>query len=167
MNAKRLIPLAFTAILLLGACRGRHSSALSAESHAPGTTLARTPAACQAYPAGAPGVIRTFCNGPAKVNLTVAGVTHPLAGGVCRPSDGAFNLDLGVVSGPDLAGPKPDHVGLTAPVAAGAFNGATLAVTVDGKAYAVRRNDGQVSPAGGSFEGVADSGEVIKADFTC
>ncbi|MDR3509375.1 MAG: hypothetical protein P4L64_15895 [Caulobacteraceae bacterium] len=143
-------------------------SAVSAESHAPGTTLASTPAACAAYPVGAAGVVRTFCDGTAKVKLTVNGVDHLLTGGACSTTGGVFSLNLGVVAGPGLAGPKPDYVGLTTQVAAGPFTDAVLTVNIGGKGYVLTQNSGEVSPTGGTFQGVArHKGPKISATFTC
>jgi hypothetical protein len=143
-------------------------SATSAESHAPGTTLASAPAACTAYPAGAPGVVRSFCNGPAVVKLTVDGVDHLLKGGSCSTSGGVFNLNLGVVAGRELAGPKPDYVGLNAKVASGPFTDGVLVVHIAGKAYTITHNSGQVGPVGGDFSGVGRRGHPkVSASFTC
>jgi hypothetical protein len=151
----------------LSACQPHKSSASSADSHAPGTTTASLPASCSKYPQGAPGVIRTFCDGPAVVKVTVAGVPHTLSGGSCSTMGGAFSLNLGVVAGPDLAGPKPDYVSLTTQAATGPFTNAVLAVNVDGKGYAVTENSGTVAAGGGSFTGKALTGEDISGAFTC
>ena len=103
------------------------------------------------------------------VKLTVAGVDHTLTGGSCQPTAATFALNLGVVAGPDLAGPKPDYVGLTAPVANGPFSNGVLAVDIDGKGYAIVPNSGSVSPTGGSFTGKAmgAGGPDISGTFTC
>ena len=101
------------------------------------------------------------------MNVSVAGVAHALNGGVCETQGPMFSLNLGVVSGPDLAGPKPNYVGLTTQVASGAFTNAVLAVNVDGKAYAVTQNSGTVSPTGGTFAGKAMGGEEVSGSFTC
>ncbi|MDR3510812.1 MAG: hypothetical protein P4L73_04215 [Caulobacteraceae bacterium] len=163
----RLRPALALALLPLAACHPK-TGASSADSHAPGTTTASQPAACGKYPAGAPGVIRTFCDGPAVVKVTVAGVQHTLTGGVCSTEGGIFALNLGVVAGPDLAGPKPDYVGLSAPITSGHFTNATLAVNVDGKGYALTENSGDLTPAGGAFTGKAfGGGEAVTGSFTC
>ncbi len=156
--------------LLIGACHPPKpkGSATSAESHAPGTTLASAPAACAAYPAGSPGVIHAFCNGPATVKLTVDGADHMLKGGSCSISGGVFSLNLGVVAGRDLAGPKPDYIGLNAKVASGPFTDGTLVVHIGGKAYAIPHNTGQIGPAGGDFSGAGRRGRPkVSATFTC
>jgi hypothetical protein len=168
MFRPRLSALALAAVLPLAACKGHHKpGASSADSHAPGTTTASVPADCAKYPQGAPGVIRTFCDGPAVVKVSVAGVAHTLNGGVCETQGAMFSLNLGVVSGPDLAGPKPDYVGLTAQTTSGPYTNAVLAVNVEGKAYAVTQNSGTVSPVGGTFAGKALSGEDVSGSFTC
>lgn len=158
---------AILACLALVACSNRdRGGASSADSHAPGTTDATVAAACSAYPMGSAGVIRTFCDGPATVNLTIAGVLHTMKGGTCEGQDGPFTLNLGVISGPGLAGPKPDYIGLSTPNA-GPFTNAVLSVTVDGKDYAVPTNAGQVGAQGGAFSGTAMTGEAISGAFTC
>ena len=169
MSRLRLFLAALVAAAPLAACHPHKSSASSADSHAPGTTTATVAADCSKYPQGAPGVIRTFCDGTAVVKLTVAGVDHTLTGGSCQPTAATFALNLGVVAGPDLAGPKPDYVGLTAPVANGPFSNGVLAVDIDGKGYAIVPNSGSVSPTGGSFTGKAmgAGGPDISGTFTC
>jgi hypothetical protein len=159
---------AAAALLPLMACHAHKSSASSADSHAPGTTTARVPADCGKYPPGAPGVVRTFCDGPAVVKLTVAGQPRTLTGGTCSTTGGVFSLNLGVVAGPELAGPRPDYFGLTAPSASGAFTNAVLALNIDGKGYALTENTGQVGAAGGSFTGKAmGGGPDVAGTFTC
>jgi hypothetical protein len=169
MPRLRLLLVAFMATAPLAACHPHKSSASSADSHAPGTTTATVAADCSKYPQGAPGVIRTFCDGPAVVKLTVAGIEHTLTGGSCQPAAASFALNLGVVAGPDLAGPKPDYVGLTAPVANGPFNNGVLAIDIDGKGYAIIPNSGSVSSTGGSFAGkaIGAGGPDISGTFTC
>ena len=169
MSRLRLFLAALVAAAPLAACHPHKSSASSADSHAPGTTTATVAADCSKYPQGAPGVIRTFCAGTAVVKLNVAGVDHTLSGGSCQPAATTFALNLGVVAGPDLAGPKPDYVGLTAPVANGPFSNGVLAVDINGKAYVIVPNSGSVSPTGGSFTGKAmgAGGPDISGTFTC
>jgi hypothetical protein len=160
--------IALAALLPLAACNAHKSGASSADSHAPGTTTASVAAECGKYPPGAPGVIRTFCDGPAVVKLTVGGVAHTLTGGACSTAGGLFALNLGVVAGPDLAGPKPDYFGLSVPAPSGHFVNAGLSVSVDGKAYAVTENSGDVTPTGGTFTGkAAGGGPEISGSFTC
>jgi hypothetical protein len=169
MPAARSLAFACCALAALGGCgpKAKHSAA-SAESHAPGTTMASAPAACAAYPAGAPGVIRTFCDGPATIKLNVDGAEHELKGGSCQTGGGVFSLNLGVVAGPDLAGPRPDYVGLATGVASGPFSGAVLSLTIDGKPSAIVTNSGEIGPAGGSFSGMGPGGKPkVTATFTC
>jgi hypothetical protein len=160
------------AALTLAACSPKSSGSANPDSHAPGTTLATVPGSCASYPAGAPGVIRTFCDGTAVVKVQVAGVDHTLSGGTCSTSP-VFSLNLGVVSNDQLGGPKPDYVGLTvlappaAGAAAGSFANAVLAVTVGGKTYSVTRNTGTAGPAGGTFTGTARKGVAVTGSFTC
>jgi len=158
------------AALLLAAC-GRQEAktgASSAESHAPGTTLATTAGACGAYSAGTPGVIRTFCGGPATVKAFVAGKEYDLSGGTCATEGPMFSINLGVVSTPELGGPRPDYFGLTVPAGGGHFTNAVLTLNVGGKSYALTTNSGDASPTGGTFTGAAfgDSAPVT-GSFTC
>jgi len=163
----RFPPLALCALVALGGCHAHKSGASSADSHAPGTTTASVAADCGKYPQGAPGVIRTFCNGTAVVKLSVGGVAHALSGGSCQIVGNIFTLNLGVVSGPGLAGPKPDYIGMTAPTADGPFTNATLTLTVGGKGYTVAENSGEITGRAGSFAGKAATGEAIEGAFTC
>ena len=151
----------------MAACSPK-SGAPSAESHAPGTTTAAVAGSCTEYPKGAPGVINTFCDGTATVNLTVGAKAYALRGGTCSADASHFTLNLGVVASGELAGPKPDYVGLTVQGPQGPFSNAVLIVVVDGKAYSPAPNSGDVGPSGGHFEGetVAD-GTKVSASFTC
>lgn len=171
MTGLRPYLLASAALLtLLGGCRAPKpkAGAASAESHAPGTTLAQVPAACAAYPMGSPGVVRTFCSGPAVVKLTINGAEHLLKGGSCASTGAIFSLNLGVVSGPGLAGPPPDYIGLTVSAPPGPFNDGALTVHYGGKAYLLPHNSGQAAPTGGEFSGVARKGHAkVSASFTC
>ena len=118
---------------------------------------------------GAPGVINAFCKGPAKVTVTIDGKPpHSLTGGTCgRRANGDFTLNLGVLGTRDLAGPRPDYVGLKAPIGQGAFDSGALIVNVDGKSYIVTTNHGAVGPGGGSFAGVTRRGHKVTGAFTC
>jgi len=159
-----------TATLLLIGC-GRQEAkggANSAESHAPGTTLATAAGPCASYVQGTPGVVNTFCGGPATVKAFVSGKQYDLSGGTCGLRNGMFNVNLGVVSTADLGGPKPDYFGLTAPAGAGHFTNAALILTVGGKAYALTSNSGDFTAAGGTFTGAAMSDSApVTGSFTC
>jgi len=155
------------AVLAAGCAPRGHSSAISADSHAPGTTLAKVAAGCAAYPPGAPGVIRADCAGRARVDLTLGARAYPLQGGHCSSGAGGFRLDLGVVAGPDLAGPKPDQFTLSTPVATGAFTDAKVTMTIDGKTYRIRPASGEITPAGGTLTGVAPGLGVVRGAFSC
>jgi hypothetical protein len=169
MNLRHLTVAATAALAAgLGGCGDHNTGASSAESHAPGTTLAAKPGPCEAYPAGAPGVVRTYCDGPATVTIHAAGADHLLKGGSCSTANGEFALNLGVVSNAELGGPKPDYVGITAPVASGPFSNAMIAVTLDGTTYALTENTGEITAKGGSFNGVPiGGGEPVTGTFSC
>jgi hypothetical protein len=170
MSAVRSAAAIAACALALAAC-GRHENkagASSADSHAPGTTMATAPGSCSSYQAGTPGVIRTFCDGSAVVKVNVAGTDYVLKGGTCQVQGPMFVLNLGVVSGPELGGPKPDYVGLTTQTASGPFTNAVLTATVGGKGYALTTNSGTVSPTGGTFEGTAYGDKTkVTGSFTC
>lgn len=168
MNVKRSIPAALAiGVVALAACT-RHDGAPSAESHAPGTTQAATPGPCGSYPKGVAGVINTFCDGPAVVNLTIGAKTYTLHGGACSTDAGVFTLNLGVVSTEELAGPKPDLISLSTPEPAGPFDNAALTVTVDGKNYPLTANSGVLNDKTGSFEGLDNAdGVKVSGSFTC
>jgi len=168
-RALLILPLIGLALAACGPDAAKGVGAASAESHAPGTTLAMVPGSCAAYPKGAPGVINTFCNGPAKVTVNVNGKPHSLTGGTCVANAAArtFTLNLGVLGTRELAGPRPDYIGLTAPTDQGPFSGAALVVNLDGKAYVVRGNSGVVGPTGGTFSGTARHGRKIEGSFSC
>jgi hypothetical protein len=144
------------------------SSAISAESHAPGTTAAIIAAPCKAYPKDAPGVVGAYCDGRAVVKLTVGDKPYTLQGGTCAVQNGVFSLNVGVLGNKDLAGPKPDYIGLTTSAAPGPFTNATLKVIIDGKTYRVRANTGETSSAGGHFDGVSAAKHVkVTGVFSC
>ena len=156
--------------ILLAGCgqREARSGANSAESHAPGTTLATTAGPCASYVQGTPGVVNTFCSGPATVKAFVSGKEYDLTGGACSTSAGLFSVNLGVVSTADLGGPKPDYFGLSVPSGSAHFTNATLVLTVGGKAYALTSNSGDFTPAGGTFTGAAAGDPApVTGSFTC
>ena len=166
----RTAPIVLACALALAGCHdaAKGVGAQSAESHAPGTTMAVVPGSCASYPKGAPGVINAFCKGPAKVTVSIDGKPpHSLTGGTCgHRSNGDFTLNLGVLGTHDLAGPRPDYVGLKAPVGQGPFESGALVVNVDGKSYIVTTNHGAVGPTG-TFAGVTRRGHKVQGDFTC
>ena len=93
---------------------------------------------------------------------------HSLTGGTCgHGPTGDFTLNLGVLGTRELAGPRPEYIGLKAQVPQGAFDGASLVVNIDGKSYVVTASHGAVSPTGGSFAGVTRRGHKIQGAFTC
>jgi len=170
MTAFRTIAALSACALALGAC-GRNeakSGASSADSHAPGTTLASAPGSCGSYAAGTPGVIRTFCTGAAVAKVNVGGTDYTVKGGTCETQGPMFSLNIGVVAGPDLGGPKPDYVGLTTNGNTGHFDNAILTVTLGGKGYALTSSTADITPAGGTFQGTAfGDGTKVTGSFTC
>jgi len=128
-------------------------------------------AGCSAYHAGAGGVVRAFCNGPAKVTVTLDGKTRTLTGGECETTP-VFNLNLGVVVGPEAPKPLPDYFGV-AKLGTGDTlgDGDVLTMRLDGKSYFFRHKTGAASTKGGhiSAEGMQSGGGPVKleADYTC
>ena len=169
MTRKRHAFAVLAGVLALSGCgRGRTPSASSVDSHAPGTTTASAAGSCNSYVAGTPGVVRTFCDGPAVVKVSVDGKDHALTGGTCQTQAGMFVLNLGVVANGALGGPKPDYVGMTVPVTSGHFDKAVaISVTVDGKNYVLTTSSGDVGPNGGAFEGMTLGGGKVVGSFTC
>ena len=164
-----VLVLGASAVLLAGCHPPKpKGSAVSAESHAPGTTLASTPAACVAYPADTPGVIHAYCSGAAVVKLNIDGVDHVLKGGTCSTASGVYALNLGIVAGPQLAGPRPDFVGLKTATQAGPFTDAAITLNIGGKTITLRHNSGQVGPTGGDFTGLGRRGRPkVVGSFSC
>ena len=162
--------LGLTALVGLAAC-GRDAAktgASSAESHAPGTTLATLPGACTAYTPGTPGVVRSFCGGPATVKVFVAGKEYDLSGGECDTDAGVFSVNLGVVSTPELGGPRPDYFGLTLPAGGGHFTNAAMTLNVGGKSYVLTTNTGDFTATGGTFTGAATGDPApVTGSFSC
>jgi hypothetical protein len=170
MTALRTLAAISAGVLALSACRQNEArnGASSADSHAPGTTLASAPGACASYAAGAPGVVRTFCNGKAAARINVAGTDYEVKGGTCQTQGPAFSLNIGVVAGPELGGPKPDYVGLTTVGAAGHFDNAILTLTLGGKSHVLANISADVTPAGGTFQGTSsEDGTKVTGSFTC
>jgi hypothetical protein len=123
---------------------------------------------CAGYRAGENGVIRTFCDGTAKVTVTVDGKSYSLSGGECSLQMGMAALNVGVVTGSPAPTPLPDYVGLTAASGYGAFKDAALPLHLGGQDIVVRPNSGTFTDKGGTFEGtVMGSGHKVTGSFTC
>ncbi|MCU1452449.1 MAG: hypothetical protein JWN46_595 [Acidimicrobiales bacterium] len=158
------------AACLLAACSGSKStsSTPNASGATTSTTAAAAPRGCGTYKDNKGGVLRTFCDGSAKVQATAGGKTYTVNGGTCDLLGGYFNLNAGVVSGPDFKGSKPDYVGLLLPTKAGPFARATATVTVGGTGYALVENTGTHDSKSGEIHGTS-YGDKVKVDvtFTC
>ena len=164
---KHGLALAVVACCLLGACGSKSSSSGTADT--PGITASTTPrAACGKYQDGKGGVLRTFCDGTAKVLVTAGGVKYTVSGGTCDLLGGYFNLNAGVVTSASFAGTKPDYIGLLLPTKAGPFTRATATVTVGGKGYALVENKGTHDSKSGQIHGTSYGDKVqVDATFTC
>jgi hypothetical protein len=116
-------------------------------------------------------VIRTFCDGPGAVSVTLGGESHTLKGGSCEQTGTMFSFNAGVVTGIGAKPPFADYVGLTVQ-GSGAFSNAVLPIHLGGKAYLVNPNSGTIGAKGGSFSGtarpIAGGPEVpITGTFAC
>jgi hypothetical protein len=157
-----------TAALALGACsKGGAGGGGGAQRAA---TAAGIGGGCSGYQAGSNGVIRTFCDGPGAVTVTLNGASRTLKGGSCEQAGPMFSFNLGVVTGAGAPKPYPDYVGLTAQ-GAGKFSNAVLVLHLDGKSYLVSPNTGEADAKGGSFSGVARTAGApdvqVSGTFTC
>jgi hypothetical protein len=157
-----------TLAALAAACAGLGACGQKAAAPAPSTPGAQASGGCAAYKAGENGIIRTFCDGPAKVTVTVDGKPFNLTGGECSFEAGMAALNVGVVSGSPAPSPLPDYVGLTAMKGYGAFTDAALPMHLGGQDFIVKPNSGTFSAQGGTFEGtVFGSGKTVSGSFTC
>jgi hypothetical protein len=89
---------------------------------------------CAASQAGAAGVTRTFCDGPAVVHVTLDGKDQVLSGGTCQATGKTFSLNYGAVVLPGAPAPLPDYVGLATDTT-GIYGSALLSVRLDGTGY--------------------------------
>jgi hypothetical protein len=127
--------------------------------------------ACASYHAGQDGVVRTFCDGPAVVKLTINGASHTLRGGTCETAP-VFNLNVGVVAGSNLK-PQPDYFGLAKLGSGPVGDGDVLTARVGGQSYMFQHKSGEAGPKGGHLtaEGIAigkaGAPARLVADFTC
>lgn len=126
---------------------------------------------CDGYTPGEDDVIQTFCDGSAKVELTVGGDDYTLTGGECATQGGYFAVNIGVVTGPDFSGAKPDYFGSNMPEADGDFGDGDQAFAtfaVDGTEYSVPNTTGSHDADGATFSGkTTDGGIEVTGTVTC
>lgn len=126
---------------------------------------------CDGYTAGENDVIRTFCDGSAKVELTVGGDDYTLTGGDCETQGGYFAVNIGVVTGPDFSGSKPDYFGSNMPEANGDYgegDQAFATFAVDGQEYSVSKTTGTHDDSSATFSGTTtDGGIEVTGTITC
>lgn len=126
---------------------------------------------CDGYTAGEDDVIRTFCGGSAKVDLTVGGDDYSLSGGECATTGGYFSVNIGVVTGPDFSGTKPDYFGSNMPEADGDYGEADQAFAtfaVDGQEYSVPTTTGTHDADSATFSGTTTDGDIeVTGTITC
>lgn len=162
------LALVMTACGLAAAC-GKGGEAAS---HG-GKAASASAGGCGAYHAGSGGVIRTFCDGPAKVTFTLAGQTHTMTGGTCEAAP-VFNLNVGVVTNSDAPKPEPDYFGVTKLGPGDTLGqGDVIAVRVGGKSYLFGDKSGPAGMKGGHItaEGREVGGDKapvkLEADYSC
>jgi hypothetical protein len=126
---------------------------------------------CDGYTAGKDEVIRTFCGGSAKVDLTVGGDDYTLSGGECATQGGYFSVNIGVVTGGDFTGAKPDYFGSNMPEANGKYGDGDQAFAtfaVDGTSYSVPHTTGSHDGDGATFAGKTTDGAIeVTGTITC
>lgn len=126
---------------------------------------------CDGYTAGEDDVIRTFCDGTAKVELTVGGNDVTMTGGECAVQGGYFAVNIGVVTGPDFTGSKPYYFGSNMPEADGEFgegDQAFATFAVDGTEYSVPEITGKHDALGATFSGTTTDGDIeVSGTVTC
>lgn len=120
--------------------------------------------------AGAEGVVRGFCDGPAVVEFEIDGVAGSIEGGECEESGGYFVVNAGTVVDASYVGDLPDYAGLLLPPDAGDFSGtdATLTINHGGQAVVLTQATGSHDGASGTFEGTdLSTGTAVSGSFTC
>lgn len=120
--------------------------------------------------AGAEGVVRGFCDGPAVVEFEIDGVAGSIEGGECEESGGYFVVNAGTVVDTSYTGDLPDYAGLLLPLDAGDFTGtdATLTINHDGEAVVLTQATGSHDGSSGTFEGTdVSTGTAVSGSFTC
>ncbi len=126
---------------------------------------------CDGYTSGEDDVIRTFCDGAAKVELTVGGADYTLTGGECATQGGYFSVNIGVVTGADFTGSKPDYFGSNMPEANGDYGAGDQAFAtfaVDGTSSSVPNTTGTHDDTTATFAGkTTDGGIEVTGTVTC
>jgi hypothetical protein len=160
---------------LLIACGG--SSPASATPAATPTAMSSSPAkaghgTCPDLKPGTAGVITSFCDGTAVVNVSVGGVSKTLRGGTCTTSAGLFVVNAGIATTHEFVGTRPDQVSVNAPPEGGSGQNTGASVVLDGKFYGDSgRFGGTVTFANGGkslhFDGSAFNGDKAIIDVTC
>ena len=164
--SKRLLVTLVVVLFGLAACGSEGSGGA-------GTTQAKTTEAggCHGYTAGEDNVIRTFCEGAAKVDLTVGGDDYSLSGGECATQGGYFSVNIGVVTGADFEGSRPDYFGSNMPEADGDYGDGDQAFAtfaVGGTAYSVPNTTGSHDGDGATFSGTTTDGAIeVTGTITC
>ena len=126
---------------------------------------------CDGFTAGEDDVIRTFCGGTAEVELTIGGDDHSLSGGECSTQGGYFSVNIGVVTGPDFTGTRPDYFGSNMPEAEGDYGDGDQAFAtfaIDGTEYSVPDTTGSHDGETATFSGTTtDGGIEVSGTVTC
>ena len=172
--------LAVAAALVLAGCSGSSGgsdssseggSASSSSSSSGSTGGGSSGGGSSCGDAGKDGVIRTFCDGSAKVTFDLGGTEGSVDGGTCETSGGYFVVNAGTVIDGSYKGTKPDYAGLLMPPADGDFSGqgkASGTITYGGEAVVLTSMTGSHDKDSGSFEGTSFDGKTkVSGSFTC
>lgn len=173
---KRIVLVAVALAFVVAACGSSGGSDSSSTTAAKsGGSSSGGAGGCSSYSPGKDGIIQTFCDGSAKVTLTLGGKTTEIDGGTCATTGGQFTVNAGVVAGQDFkAAKKPDYFGALLPTTAGAFSGpkVLLAIVVNGSSGAMSNATGTRTAKSGSFSGTytdvtGNNLGTLKGTFTC
>ena len=120
--------------------------------------------------AGAEGVVRGFCDGPAVIEFEIDGVAGTIEGGECDESGGYFVVNAGTVVDSSFTGDLPDYAGILLPPEEGEFSGTDASLTINhaGEAVVLTQVTGSHDATSGTFEGTDISTDAaVSGSFTC
>ena len=171
---------ALAAVLLalagLGACSGSDDGGKAAPKRT--TTTAARPATSFSGPCGShdedPGVIRSWCDGPASISFTIGtgddAVTGTLRHGTCKRGNGHLTLNAGTAGADDVTGRRPNYAGARFPRRHGSFEAgdASMVIVWKGTIWPVAELTGSHDGHDGLFEGVTGTpAQRVTGAFHC
>lgn len=156
-----------TLALGLGAAACGSSGGTTSSSAGSGSSNAAGGAAgsCSSYKGGEGGVVRVFCDGPAKATVNADGKAATFTGGTCTDAPQGWSANFGVVTGIDFSGTRPDYFGVLS-----TSSSTLLTSVIDGTAYSVPSATATFTDGKKSFHGegkVVESGGTLTVDITC